>query len=823
MSILPVPAPAARWHHDFGFVHRLCRRTGWAAAALAALAAGLTPAARAQEPVAAPLAAAADDAPALVNLGEIIVTARRRDEKIIDAPLAVTVQSADQLKEQDAVLFGDIARVVPNLRMMPSPESVSALDVTMRGQTAIRSAIAFDPAVGIYVDGVYVAEGQGAMNTLLDIDTVEVVRGAQGTLFGRNNTGGSISFNTNRPQLGVYSAELAADAGADQLFMGRGILNVPVGDTAALRLAYQDNEREGYGSSAGSGQGGFNNQHRYQLRLGGLWRPNSDVDAYWTYEHFEADEVGALLHPLPGTEVAQLGQLVNAIPLLSQQIPGLVSVAPVLLPSNPFQTGADFRSHDNTHLDATHLTLTRAMGATTRAKLILGYRHMGNSTAIDVDATSLPFANTTLTNTSNQKSAELQVSGKDLDAKLNWVGGLYWFRDDGSAPSLLTPASPAYINDFQILSQAGVYPSTNLPVSPYAGHVSNSLENQSTAGFVHGDYQLSDRWAIAAGLRYTDDSRRLSENSYLDVPGFGQSCQIAATDAANSGPAGNGGPCPPVQRSTSFSYWSWEGSVRYRLSDEASSYFRTGRAQRSGGWNEPMSSLEDRPFRPEQLTDFELGVKSELLGGAMMVNGDVFYGNYDDMQRLLPRLVGGTPTTFVINAGHARVSGVELESALRLARAWSVQFAVGWTNARYVSFQYAAIPGQPGVDLAGNQFDQTPKVNAGLGVGYETALTGGRMRLHADYAWQDAVQFNTINDFNNQGAYGTLNARVTYVGGDGAWELAAFGTNLTGRQYAITGGTVAAPPSPVPAISWQIPGAPRLWGVELLYRFGPRH
>ncbi len=827
MRILPMPVLAT--HRRYAWVRDRNRGYGYGAAAaiaVALVAAGLATApqaARADDTAAAPAAAATDELAVFFNLGEVIVTARRRDERILDAPIAVTVQTADQLREQNAVLFDDIARAVPNLRMMPSPESVSALDVTMRGQTAIRSAIAFDPAVGIYVDGVYVAEGQGAMSTLLDLDTVEVVRGAQGTLFGRNNTGGSISFNTNRPRLGVYSAEVAADAGADGLFMGRGILNVPVGDTVALRLAYQDNERDGFGSSVGSGQGNFDNEHRYQLRLGGLWRPNSSFDAYWTYEHFEADEVGALLHPLPGTEVDQLGQLVNSIPLLSQQIPGLLGVPPVVMPSNPYQTDADFHSHDDTRLDATQLTLTQAIDSSTRAKVILGYRHMDNSTAIDVDATSLPFANTLLTNTSSQKSAELQLVGAALEKQLNWVGGLYWFRDDGSAPSLLQPASAAYINDFQVLSQAGVYPSSNLPVSPYAGHVSNALQNLSGAAFLHGDYRLTDRWAAAAGLRRTDDTRKLSENSYMLIPGFGQSCQIAATGAANSGPANNGGPCPPVSKSASFSYWSWEFSTRYRLSDEVNSYFRTGRAQRSGGWNEPMSSLQDMPFRPEELTDYELGLKSNLLGGALMINGDVFYGNYDDMQRLLPRLVGGTPTTYVVNAGHARVSGLEFESRLQMARTWLAQFSFGWTDARYVAFQYAAISGQPGVNLSGNQFDQTPRFNAGLGLSYETPLPGGRMRLHADYAWQDAVQFNTINDFNNQGAYGTLNARATYVGANGAWELAAFGTNLTGRQYAITGGTVAAPPSPVPALSWQIPGAPRLWGVELLYRWGNKH
>jgi len=737
--------------------------------------------------------------------------------------VAVTVETGQQLQDQDAVLFDDIGREVPNLRMMPSPQSVSAMDVTMRGQTAIRSAIAYDPAVGIYVDGVYVANGQAAMNTLLDINTVEIVRGAQGTLFGRNNTGGSISFNSNRPQLGAYSAEFAADAGADQMFMGRGILNVPMGDTVAFRLAYQNNQREGYGASLGSGQGDFDNEHRYQVRLGGLWRPNSAFNAYWTYEHFEADEVGALLHPLHGTQVEQLGQLLGAVPQLSQQFPGqFVSVAPVVIPGGFYQTDADFPSHDRTHLDATQLTLTQAIDATTTAKLILGYRHLYNDTAIDVDATSLPFANTNLFNSSSQKSAELQLSGAMLERKLDWVGGLYWFRDDGSAPSTLQPASNAYLTDFASLQNLGFYPPGNLPVTPYPVIESNALENLSSAAFLHGEYHLSDRWAAAAGLRRTDDVRKLSENSYADIPNVGPSCTII--DQTTGNPPGFPLPtaCPPINKSASFSYWSWEVSTHYRLSDELNAYFRSGRGQRSGGWNVPVNTLQDQPFQPEQLTDYELGLKADLLGGALRIDGDVFYGNYDQMQRLLPREVGGTPTTFVVNAGKARVSGAELESAFILSRNWSLQGAFGWTDARYIQFLYSPVAGQPAADLSGNQFYQTPKFNAGLGLGFVTPLAQGALHLHADYAWQDAVQFNAINDFNNQGAYGTLNARATYVGSERAWELSAFGTNLTGRQYAITGGSVAAPPSPLPAISWQVPGVPRMYGIELLFRFGAR-
>lgn len=754
----------------------------------------------------------ADVAPenaAPVDLGEIVVQARRRDENIVDAPVAVTVETGQQLKDQDAVLFDDVGREVPNLRMMPSPQSVSAMDVTMRGQTAIRAAIDYDPAVGIYVDGVYVANGQAAMNTLLDIDSVEIVRGAQGTMFGRNNTGGAISFRTNRPVLGVTSSEVAVDAGPDRMFSARGIVNFGLSETVAVRFAYQDNERDGFGSSIGDGQGNFENQNRYQARLGVLVRPEPGFDIYWTYETFHADEVGALLHPLPGTLAEQFGQNINQILQATSLFPG---VSPVATPANFYQTDAGYPAHDRTGLDATQLTVTQAITATARAKLILGYRSLHNDTAIDVDATTLPLADTTLANSSGQKSAELQVSDTAASGKWDWVGGLYWFRDDGNAPSLIPPPSAAYQNLFSYLDtlQPG-----SASFSPYPIVESNTVQNLSDAAFVHGEYHISERWAAAAGLRRTDDTRRLEEVAYAESP-IGPACTITGTDPA--------APCPPFDKSVSFSYWSWELSTRYRVSDEVNAYFRSGRGQRSGGWNVPVNTLQDQPFRPEQITDYELGTKADLLGGAWTINGDVFLGNYDDMQRLLPQVVGNppTPTTFVINAGRARVSGAELESFLMLSRSWSLHADLGWTDAHYREFQYSPGSGQPVQNLAGNEFYQTPKFNAGLGFGYEARVADGTVRVHADYSWQDAIQFNVINDFNNQGAYGTLNARGSYVGAGGAWEVALFGTNLTGREYAITGGSVVEQGSPLPAFSWQIPGAPRMFGAELLLRFGPR-
>ena len=771
----------------------------------------------------------ADPLAGAATLEEVIVHARRRDERLEETPLAVSVRSGEQLRQQSATLLEDVAREIPNVRMVSSPQSVSALDVTMRGQTVNRSAIVFDPAVGLYEDGVYVANGQGAMATLLDVDSVEIVRGSQGTLFGRNNTGGAVSLRTHRPELGRYAAEFATGVGDYEAFMGRAIFNAPVSDTFALRFAYQNNGRNGFGSSTGSGQENLANQHRYQARMGALWAPAEATEAYFTYEHFEANETGAILHPLAGpgmgTQVAQLGGALAQVAQAAQgagfPIPGLPTVA---FPADLYQAAGSYPSSDHAKTDALQLTVTQHFAGTLAAKLILGYRRLDASTALDVDASTLPLADTTLTNTSNQKSVELQLTGKALDERLDWVTGLYWFRDNGSAPSVQAPASPDFLNAITaVYNFTSQFPPPNQPLdlrpffSPVPVYEQNSATNGSRAAFLHAEYQLTPRWAVAAGVRHTDDERALDENSYALLPDGSQNCTIL--DASGPQPVPIQGPCPALHKSVSYGYWSWELSSRYRVSDAVHAYVRIGRSQRSGGWNAPLATLQDQPFRPEQLTDYELGLKAVLFGGALLLNGDVFFGNYDDMQRLLAILVGGTPTTLVTNAGSARVSGAELEAQWHLAPRAALQASLGFTDARYQTFQYTPFAGGPAQDLSHNDFYQTPRLQASLAGSYEVPTRLGDLMLRAGYAWQDKVEFNVINDFNYQPASGTANARIALASHTRSWELALIGNNLTDKHYAYTGGTLGSPGAPAPTIAWQVPGERRTVGLEGTYRW----
>ena len=503
-------------------------------------------------------------------------------------------------------------------------------------------------------------------------------------------------------------------------------------------------------------------------------------------------------------------------------------------PSNPYQTDGSFPAYDDAYTDTVQLTLTQQLASDLAAKLILGYRHLYANAALDVDATTLPLADTTLWNTSNQKSAELQLNGKALAQRLDWVTGLYWFQDNGGAPSVQAPASPQFLGALQGLYTAtgGQVNFVNPPIfSAVPVYDQNWVQNRSEAAYMHGEYQVTPRWEFAAGVRYTQDRRQAADDAYLipPIPGAGAQCTLLDPAQNPVPPFLLGGPCPADNHSVTYDYWSWEASSRYRLTPELMAYVRSGHSQRSGGWNVPFTTVyQDQPFRPETLTDYEIGMKADLLGGALVLNGDVFYGDYDDMQRLLARLnPDGTPVTIITNAGKARVSGAELEAQWRATARTTLGTSFGWTDARYDTFlyqpSYLPNPNLPPQNLANNEFYQTPRLSGDVYGAYQFPISVGEVMLRADYAWQDRVEFNVINDFNYQGPYGTANARVALTSHARDWELALFADNITDKHYAYTGGTLGAPLAPTPTIAWNIPGARRTAGIEGTYRWNTAH
>ena len=243
-------------------------------------------------------------------------------------------------------------------------------------------------------------------------------------------------------------------------------------------MAYQHDQRDGWGSSVATGQNDFMNQRRDQVRIGAVWQPTSSTNAYLTYEVFNANEAGALLHPLPNT--------------LASQLPG------VIIPTDFYQTDTGKIQSDVARTESLQFTLTQKFTEQFGAKLILGYRDLHATNDYDADAVIVPIADVILFSTSYQKSAELQLSGHTANNTWDWVAGAYAFRDNGSADSQLAPGP--------------LNPGPPVPTLDF-----NSVQNESLAGFAHAIWHIDPRWSVAAGARHTHDTRSLIDNAFLDL------------------------------------------------------------------------------------------------------------------------------------------------------------------------------------------------------------------------------------------------------------------------------------------------------------------
>ncbi|MGE0386540.1 MAG: TonB-dependent receptor [Gammaproteobacteria bacterium] len=774
---------------------------------------GTTQAAGAIALGAACIAAAAAMTPvrAAESIEEVVVHARKRAETVADIPLAITAITADALAQQSISQIYDVAKSAPNVFVKPAAGGHAGVEVSMRGQLVSQSNVQVDSPVGIYFDDVYVAQTKGAAVGMFDLQGVEISRGVQGTLFGRNNTGGAIVFYTRKPELGSYAAELSGTYGTNDTMRGHFIGNLPIGDTLAVRVGYSNMQQDPQGQSVRTGAG-FSGQDQQLWRLSALWQPNERVSAHVVYENNAIDQEVVNRRAIPGTNIATalLAGTRNGLNTSGLQIP-----AATLFPSDFHDNSWNFVP-DNDHVSVNFYrgTLSAELMPNLMAKVVVGYRTMNAAGGFDVDATpALNLESFHFGGGSQQFTVEPQISGKLFDDRLDWVAGYFHFEDDGNLRS----------NTF-------AYAVNNAnPASPIRNKVAideKSL-NESDAGYVHGEYALTPAWKIAAGVRYTVDTRELTPNRVFN-PQTTNLCLVRLRTASPAPAAAPGGGCLDTTVTTDFDYWSWEASSHYRFNDQWSAYVRFGQGQKSGGYNTPLFALDAPAFKPEELNDYEFGVKaSGLAGGTLGFSAAYFYGDYGNMQRLITvRLpgAGATTQTLTLNAGAATIQGIEVQFDWTPTDRLTVTGSTGWLDASYDEFIATDItaPGT-GFDLSGQPFYYAPENSAYLGASYEIPLAAGKLRIGGGWRYQSDTSLAVIAYANaGQDAYSVFDARATWFSPDGRWEVSLFGTNLTDEEYLVGASVQSAgvDPSLIANSGSVIPGDERVIGGTVTWRWG---
>lgn len=773
-----------------------------------------TPAAPAPS-AAAPVAPAADaqtpEAAAPQSMEDIIVFGRHRAETVYASPLAVTALNADTLKQQSVSQITDLSRVAPNVLVRESSSGAGAVEVLIRGQVTAIANPAVDSPVGIYYDDVYIAQTKGAIGGAFDLSSVEVARGVQGTLSGRNNTGGAIRFYTNKPELGVFSGEGSFSLGTHDLHRESLILNVPVGDKLAVRIGVSDSYRGPLGRSLITGIG-TQEVNQQLLRASALWQPSSALSLNVVYEK-------AHIRSLPVNFHTVRGNIANAVIACTQGAlnpSGACYPASVVIPSDIHDNSANGPiKRDRIDTDFIRGTANWKLAPGLDAKVVVGYRELTALAAFDVDTT--PSVSTYVTNfgaLSKQLTVEPQLTAELFDNKLTLVGGYYYFRDDAQQ---LSTAQAGFVS-------GGVAAYRILPLD-------DKLTNISNAGYLHGELKLARGWTVAGGVRYTDDKRTIQPRSEFDnsdprsvnYPLFqagliaARTCNVTQLVGGVSVNLNPTGPCPIVRRSASFNYWSYEASTRFEITDNVAVYARTGRGQKSGGFNSPYRSISQAPFLPEQVTDYEVGIKTRgLFDNMLNLNIAVYTSDYQNMQRYTSSLtVGGSIASLVFNVGSARIRGVEADFTFKPAQALTFSGYFGYTDAKYKKFNVTDAAGVV-YDLSGQTFYQTPKVTARLGAVYEVHLSHGSLKIGGGWNFQSSssLYLFTYSQFT-QKAYSLFDARITYSP-SAQFDVSLWGTNLADKKYA-QGATVSPVSGFNPSAGFNsgalVPGESRVIGL----------
>ncbi|QIB65082.1 TonB-dependent receptor [Kineobactrum salinum] len=689
------------------------------------------------------------------TLEEVVVTARRRAESLQSTPVSVTAFTANELAARQISNISQIAEATPNLvfdSSAPISGSKSAASIFIRGIGQTDFALVTDPGVGLYLDGVYIARSVGGVLELADVEQVEVLRGPQGTLFGKNTIGGAINVISRKPgaELGG-SVELKL--GTDQRRDFKASVDLPLSDTLAVRLAYANLNQDGYVENLGGGP----DLGDTDAQLGSLivdFHPTENfsmifaADATYRREQAMAQKI-LDFNPEAGAPTFAPFNGVIA-PFL-----GVQPYDARYLVGGKFATSQGRNELARSDLDVYGVSLTLNYDFEAFSlKSITAQRGFDSQFGRDSDNSPFVIVETFDDMEHDQFSQEFQFSGVALDERLDWLLGAYYFQEDGDNLNLVRTA----VLDIQS---------------------GGAIDSDSWALFAHSSYDLSDRLRLNVGARYTEETKRFTPDQQVLFNEFTQPLFGGAgfTDGQRI--------LPFQEYSQDFDDFSVTAGLDYHWTDRLMTYISYSEGFKSGGFNQRVFPPREVPgsFDPEQVQVYELGAKWSNSADTIRLESAIFYTDYDDIQvKIIDVVAPGTG-----NAAAGEVYGGELELGLLLTPALELQFGLGYLDTQYTDFDNDFDPAQ-GID-EGDSFVNSPEWSLSGSLAY-TASVGdlGELTLRGDWSYRDKVYNDAANtEAIAQQALHLFNAGVTYTTAAETWQLALQVRNLSDRSYLITG------------------------------------
>jgi len=854
---------------------------------------------------------------------QIVVTAQKREQNIQEVPIAISAFTAEALQSKGVGDIGALTRLTPNVNLdtgSPFSGDTSVLSASIRGIGQDDFAFNLDPGVGVYLDGVYLARTIGANQNLLDIDRIEILKGPQGTLFGRNTIGGAISIVTHTPGTEKRFVATATTGSYDRRDFAFSA-DVPFTDNFLTTISVSSQFREGYqkvipypantemgqipfvvdqqtafpkaGTATSDTKGGQNLQ---VIRAKALWNASDKVRVTFAADYSHQNQpsypttvldvttdlvtgygaLGAFYNlclsvpavvlddpngpfgrtasglPTPGpgpfntgpngvcgtrgayppangapqlapggAPLGGAGYVGGPVPWTAGGVPGNPSSPTPRLYWNMANTQTG--SIDTTYANGPSFARYDAYGSSATVdfdltdnltlKSITGWRAITWRVGVDLDGMPESIQEVTDHQGQHQFSQEFQLAGKAMDSKLDYVAGLYYFKESGFVHDFVPFGGSLYIYD-----------------------VANDVDTKSYAAFFHVDYRVTDQFGITLGARYSKDDKKF-EGGQSDLDGFtykisgcydpagsanallspfipvGVTCQQALEFPVPGQPYRY---FPAGTQKQDYNIFTPTLGVQFHVNDDAMLYASYSKGFKAGGWttrlSAPLPDIAGAAFGPEYDKTFELGLKSQWFDRHVQANVALFHSKYSGIQLNFQE----GPSPVLHNAGEATLKGAELELETVIGGGFSFNLSAAYIDAKYDNIDPAVTIANPGFTTA-NKLPKTPKYKYTVSPQYEFNLANSaKVRIGVDYT-RTADMFNDAPNtaLLHRPATDNLAAAIHYLSPEGRYELTAGGTNLTDDRYITVGSVNTGEGETVGTFS-----RPREWYISLRAKFG---
>ncbi len=686
--------------------------------------------------------ASAQDVPEERFLDEVVVTAERRSQNLQEVPISVTVFNSNDIKDGRITNMSDLAKETPNLKM--STFNIGEPQIYLRGIGNTNDSVASDPAVAVFLDDVYIGRPGATTFDLYDLDRIEVLRGPQGTLYGKNATGGAIGIYTKRPSED-FEIKAGATVGSDNLQVLRFYVNGAISDTVNGKFTATSRERDGYSQNIVTGLD-LDDESNLSARGQILIDAREDVEVLLGFDYTDED---------PNGNCRTLGKLdVSPQPFGGAFIPTLVAI------SNPPRTCT------HSIIDESEKTIFGLLaridwdtGGGTLSS-ITGYRESDLRWRQMLGGQDSPPNLLSVDDGADEEADQISQEfrfASDGGDNFNWVAGLYFMEENANRREqfITNFTFPAFV--------------------PFSGTVDFLQDNKTTsyAAFGQATWNVSDVFAITVGGRWTEDEKSITQS---------------ANDLINDGtpaaiPLGPGTTYGPVSAKNSWSQFTPRLSLDWRATDDHLLYVTWAEGYKSGVFPSQATSaaVATTSLEPEEVTSLEIGAKTEWLDNRLRVNAAYFTMDYEQLQVF--QLIN--LQLVAENAEEASVDGIEIEAAFAVTEDLTIAGGYGNTDSNYDNYVVTNPNTGTVVDNTGNELARSPDETWTLAVNYLAELqNGGQFEFNAGWAHTGDYFHEPTNDVRSfQESHSVIDAFVRYGAPDNRWDLTVWGKNLNDELY----------------------------------------